>query len=155
MGLSAGESERPWLSRRFTPKFGECPKYIQARGNASTGASSAGASSAGVDGRGADAGCCRGMVTTADTLFIATASGDMDNGASSGVLTCHTGATSQVLRVDSDGLTMPTLLVTVFSTLGNIMINPRAGLLSSISARGPATCCGYVEIIWDGRSCER
>ena len=111
--------------------FGNCPKYIQARepvylpdrqvrqpvmhSNTELDVSA------------------RRMIKEADTLFIATAfSGDASTvGAAGGVDVSHRGGKPGFVRVDADGtLTMPDFLGNYFfNTLGNVTVNPRAGLL--------------------------
>jgi uncharacterized protein len=134
--------------------FGNCPKYIQARepvyllGKTITPVSHSGTE--------LDAVACR-MIEAADTLFIATAySGDAENaggvGAAGGVDVSHRGGTPGFVRLDADGtLTMPDFLGNYFfNTLGNIAVNPRAGLLFIDFDNGDLLYLAVkAEIVWD------
>jgi hypothetical protein len=91
----------------------------------------------------------------ADTLFIATAyAGDGEQaGRASGVDVSHRGGKPGFVRVDADGtLTMPDFFGNFFfNTLGNIAVNPRAGLLFADFDNGDLLYLAVTaEIIWDG-----
>ncbi|MBC7719704.1 MAG: pyridoxamine 5'-phosphate oxidase family protein [Chitinophagaceae bacterium] len=133
--------------------FGNCPKYIQARepvylpGRKSTPPVLH-------DSTQLDA-AARRVVEAADTLFIATAfAGDASTaGAASGVDVSHRGGKPGFVRVDADGtLTMPDFLGNYFfNTLGNLVVNPRAGLLFVDFDNGDLLYLAVeTEIIWDG-----
>ena len=97
----------------------------------------------------------RRMVEAADTLFIATAySGDASTvGAAGGVDVSHRGGKPGFVRVDADGtLTMPDFLGNYFfNTLGNLAVNPRAGLLFMDFENGDLLYLAVeADIIWDG-----
>lgn len=131
--------------------FGNCPKYIQAR--EPTLQLTPTRSAAMVDAPTLDA-AAQHIVATADTLFLATASCDADDGASSqGADVSHRGGKPGFLRVDGDDtLTMPDFAGNLFfNTLGNIMLNPRAGLLFIDFRTGDLLYVAVTsEIIWDG-----
>ena len=133
--------------------FGNCPKYIQARqpvyvsGHQLLNARMD--ESTGLD----DA--ARRMVEAADTVFIATAyAGDAAQaGRAAGVDVSHRGGKPGFVRVDAGGvLTMPDFSGNFFfNTLGNIAVNPRAGLLFIDFANGDLLYLAVTaEIIWDG-----
>ena len=109
--------------------FGNCPKYIQARQ---------------VEYRAIESSCTvhsttalnestRQIIARADTLFIATAHPGAHHGTarSYGVDVSHRGGKPGFVRADGDAtLTLPDFAGNrFFNTLGNIMLNPRAGLL--------------------------
>lgn len=109
--------------------FGNCPKYIQARqasyrdvecDNAVHVATTLDEAA-------------RKIITAADTLFIATAHPNSDQGGenSHGVDVSHRGGKPGFVRVDEDNtLTIPDFSGNhFFNTLGNIKLNPLAGLL--------------------------
>jgi hypothetical protein len=95
------------------------------------------------------------MIVAADTLFIATAyAGDSDQaGAAGGVDVSHRGGKPGFVRVDADGtLSMPDFVGnSFFNTLGNIAVNPRAGLLFIDFDSGDLLYLAVTaEIVWDG-----
>jgi predicted pyridoxine 5'-phosphate oxidase superfamily flavin-nucleotide-binding protein len=134
--------------------FGNCPKYIQAREPVYVDrpASSAGPvlhESAQLS----DA--ARRMIEQADTLFIATAyAGDgEDAGRAGGVDVSHRGGKPGFVRVEADGtLTVPDFVGNYFfNTLGNLVVNPRAGLLFVDFDNGDLLYVAVTAgIIWDG-----
>lgn len=107
--------------------FGNCPQYIQLRDPMDKPALPADR-----DGRevfaGLDAGA-RQAVAAADTFFVASYV-DVEGGARQ-VDVSHRGGKPGFVRVDADGgLTIPDFSGNrFFNTLGNIIINPRAGLV--------------------------
>ena len=114
--------------------FGNCPKYIQARQAEYVD----GASTGTVDSDTTLNERTRHMITRADTLFIATAHPGAGQGATRsqgvnahGVDVSHRGGKPGFVRADSDSmLTVPDFAGNrFFNTLGNIHLNPRAGLL--------------------------
>jgi uncharacterized protein len=133
--------------------FGNCPKYIQAREPlympGRQPVQSVMHDSTELD----DA--ARRMLKAADTLFIATAySGDATAvGAAGGVDVSHRGGKPGFVRVDTNGtLTMPDFLGNYFfNTLGNLAVNPRAGLLFVDFDNGDLLYLAVeADIIWDG-----
>jgi predicted pyridoxine 5'-phosphate oxidase superfamily flavin-nucleotide-binding protein len=133
--------------------FGNCPKYIQAREPVYV-PRQASAQAVVHQGLMLDA-AARRMIEAADTLFIATAySGDASvAGDAGGVDVSHRGGKSGFVRVDGDGtLTMPDFLGNYFfNTLGNLTVNPRAGLLFIDFDNGDLLYLAVkAEIVWDG-----
>jgi len=134
---------------RVSQSFGNCPKYIQAR------------TPVYVDGlpgqalhRGAalDAAAAR-RVRNADTFFIATAYPDAGGGRAHGVDVSHRGGKRGFVRVDADRtLTVPDFVGNnFFNTLGNLQVNPRAGLLFIDFENGDLLYLAVdAQIIWDG-----
>ncbi len=134
--------------------FGNCPKYIQAREPVLLPLPPRPGTV--VDSTTLDA-AARRLVASADTLFIATASAGPDRGeANQGVDVSHRGGKPGFVRVDSDDrgdtLTMPDFAGNLFfNTLGNIAVNPRAGLLFIDFSNGDLLYVAVAaEIIWDG-----
>jgi predicted pyridoxine 5'-phosphate oxidase superfamily flavin-nucleotide-binding protein len=127
--------------------FGNCPQYIQARAPRFAAASDAPRllrETAALSPRAA------AMLAGTDTLFIAT-SADGE-----GVDVSHRGGRPGFLRVEEiDGVTQLTLPDfrgnKFFNTLGNIALNPRAGLLAMDYATGDVLqLTARAEIVWDG-----
>lgn len=131
--------------------FGNCPKYIQAREPAFVAQASV--AQAAQRARGLDA-AARRIVETADTFFIATAhpaAGDAL--ASHGVDVSHRGGRPGFVRVtDGNRLTVPDFVGnSFFNTLGNIEVNPRAGLLFVDFETGDLLHVTVrAEVLWDG-----
>ena len=156
------------FSLRVVQSFGNCPKYIQARkpifaSDTSNGQARQVHRAIGLD------GAMRRLVGAADTLFIATsAAADsksesdgrttfVDDGdacvGQDGVDVSHRGGKPGLVRIDDDStLTMPDFVGNFFfNTLGNLVVNPRAGLLFIDFANGDLLYLAVdVEIIWDG-----
>ncbi len=109
--------------------FGNCPKYIQARRVEYRAIESTGT----VHSATALNEATRKIIARADTLFIASAHPGAHHGTarSHGVDVSHRGGKPGFVRAEGDDtLTFPDFAGNrFFNTLGNIMLNPRAGLL--------------------------
>jgi len=132
--------------------FGNCPQYIQAR-NFEVLSS--------VDGIGEarpsrqlhsfDEGA-REIISKADNFYIATHLSDESDDVSHGADVSHRGGKPGFVRIDDDKtLTFPDFSGNYhFNTLGNILLNPRAGLLFIDFEKGDLLCLTCTaEIIWD------
>lgn len=132
--------------------FGNCPKFIQAR-RVEFGARLESLGDAGVlhelerlDEK------AKAIITAADHFFIATHYSDDDNDTVQGTDVSHRGGKPGFVRIDDDTtLTFPDFSGNYhFNTLGNILLNPRAGLLFIDFANGDLlwlTCTARV--IWE------
>jgi predicted pyridoxine 5'-phosphate oxidase superfamily flavin-nucleotide-binding protein len=131
--------------------FGNCPKYIQAREPVFVRDARDAAPAHRMDVLDAAA---RRMVEKADTFFIATAHPAAgDEAASHGVDVSHRGGRPGFVRVSGDGtLTVPDFVGnSFFNTLGNITVNPRAGLLVIDFETGDLLQLAVTaEVVWDG-----
>jgi len=145
------------FSVNITQSFGNCPQYIQARK---------------IDARVAEHGNSenlsetvtkarrlsqsdKALVNQADTFFIASASGDLGADERHGVDMSHRGGAPGFVKILENG----SLLVPDFSgnnhynTLGNITVNPVAGLLFADFETGDILqMTGEAEIIWPPES---
>jgi uncharacterized protein len=117
--------------------YGNCPQYIQLRGyewtrDPKTPSTVAPQVLAGLDAR------AREMIATADTFFVASYV-DLDNGRRQ-VDVSHRGGRPGFVRIntdENDTLTIPDFAGNqFFNTLGNFMVNPRAGLVFVDFERG-------------------
>lgn len=122
--------------------FGNCPKYIRTREAFyfDEGAPGAPQPLAALD----DA--ARAIIASADTLFIASAHAD-------GVDVSHRGGEPGFVSVGSgDVLTLPDYAGNFFfNTLGNLLLEPRAGLLFIDFDSGDLLhVSARAEIVWDG-----
>ncbi|MES2398904.1 MAG: pyridoxamine 5'-phosphate oxidase family protein [Pseudomonadota bacterium] len=132
--------------------FGNCPKYIQAREPVDL--EPAQTTPVVHECKQPDVAAHR-LIEKADTVFIATAyAGSRDGvGQAGGVDVSHRGGKPGFVRVDDDGyLTMPDFIGNFFfNTLGNIAVNPRAGLLFIDFDSGDLLYLAVsAEIVWHG-----
>lgn len=136
--------------------FGNCPQYIQAREAHYVERERepiAVERSNSIDTR------ARDIITRADTFFIASAHPDAANhiARSEGVDVSHRGGKPGFVRVDADGtLTLPDFSGNFFfNTLGNLAINPRAGLLfADFASCDLLHVAATAEIVWEGPQVE-
>jgi predicted pyridoxine 5'-phosphate oxidase superfamily flavin-nucleotide-binding protein len=139
--------------------FGNCPKYIQAR-EPFLAADPATAAPRAIHAEGAALSArAAAMVTAADTFFIATAAaraGQPGAAASEGVDVSHRGGRPGFVRVSDEGgatvLTSPDFIGNfMFNTLGNLAVDPRAGILVIDFASGDLlSLTGAATVVWDG-----
>lgn len=131
--------------------FGNCPKYIQAREPVFVERAPAAAAPHWTDRLDAAA---RRLIGQADTFFIATAHPSAGRGgAAQGVDVSHRGGRPGFVQVSGEGtLTAPDFVGNAFfNTLGNIAVNPRAGLLFIDFERGDLLQLAVrAEVLWDG-----
>lgn len=126
--------------------FGNCPQYIQAREVVGAVAVSGGVERL----SGLDA-AARGLIGRADTLFVASGSGVM-GGTAGGLDMSHRGGLPGFVDVEGDVLTIPDFRGNrYFNTLGNLLLNPRAGLLFLDFESGDLVQVqGVAELDWAG-----
>lgn len=133
---------------RVTQSFGNCPKYIQTR-EASSVSAQPGLVTRAPSLSAAD----RHLIGQADTLFIASSSGGQ-GGAAGGTDVSHRGGKPGFVRIDDDDrtLTIPDFLGNwLFNTIGNLVLDPRAGLVFVDWNTGDLLhLAGEAEIMWDG-----
>lgn len=133
--------------------FGNCPKYIQAREPVYLPGRLA-AQAVVHEGAQLD-DAARRMIAAADTLFIATAYAGQGGaaGAAHGADVSHRGGKPGFVRLDAgEMLTMPDFPGNFFfNTLGNIAVNPRAGLLFIDFDSGDLLYLAVTaEVVWEG-----
>lgn len=129
--------------------FGNCPRYIQNRHFAFTRdpAIQSGGRASISDGLGDEA---RRIIAAADTFFVASFIDD-ENGERQ-IDASHRGGRAGFVRIDGDGgLTVPDFNGNLFfNTLGNFIVNPKAGLLFVDHDSGSLLqMTGDVEVILD------
>lgn len=145
---------------RIEQSFGNCPKYIQARMPTEVGSGDATGYRDVPAQRVHQARTLdpemRRIIRKADTFFIASAHPEahIAGAATHGVDVSHRGGNPGFVRLDdaSDRLTVPDYVGNFFfNTLGNLLLNPRAGLLFIDFDSGDLLYLAVeVEIIWDG-----
>ncbi|MCW0098748.1 pyridoxamine 5'-phosphate oxidase family protein, partial [Burkholderia pseudomallei] len=124
--------------------FGNCTKYIQSRTPTPAPPQRRAARLDADD---------RALLARADTFFIATANTSDAAGGARGVDVSHRGGPPGFVRVDDDRtLTTPDYSGNnFFNTIGNLLRDPRAGLLFVDFARGDLLyVAADAEIVWDG-----
>ncbi|CAN7281118.1 pyridoxamine 5'-phosphate oxidase family protein [Rhizobium sp. LjRoot30] len=129
--------------------FGNCPRYIQNRHFAFVRDPAIPSSSTPVVSDRLDDEARR-IVGAADTLFVASYIDGAEKGRQ--VDASHRGGKPGFVRIDADGgLTVPDFNGNLFfNTLGNFMVNPRAGLLFvDHETGGMLQMTGTVEVILD------
>ena len=145
-----------WSSERgfelgVEQSFGNCQQYIQSRQRGApiaTGPSEAGGALVSARGNALLAAC--------DTAFLASASAHPEHGGREGVDVSHRGGLPGFIHVDTlhdrTRLTLPDFRGNfMFNTLGNIEVNPRAGLLACDFENGDLlSLSGAARVIWDG-----
>lgn len=90
-----------------------------------------------------------------DTAFLATASARAERGGREGVDVSHRGGSPGFMRPDPGGTRTRLLLPdypgnNMFNSLGNIEVNPRAGILATDFSSGDLlTLTGAARVLWD------
>ncbi|WP_422369608.1 pyridoxamine 5'-phosphate oxidase family protein [Pelagibius sp.] len=133
--------------------FGNCPQYIQAR---EVDWQAAEPAAARVERRSRFSADDRRLIARADTLFIATASGAVE-GAARGADVSHRGGKPGFVRIEGDdSFVLPDYSGNYhFNTVGNILVNPKAGFLFLDFERGRLLyLTGAAEIVWEGEAVE-
>ncbi|GLS29442.1 hypothetical protein SAMN04488498_11237 [Mesorhizobium albiziae] len=140
-GMDAGG-----LTVSVRQSFGNCPQYIQGRvAHAGKAAPAEAEPLAGLDDE------ARAMIARADTFFVASRSRPQ-NGEAGGPDISHRGGRPGFVSVDGDTLTVPDFRGNrYFNTLGNLLGEPRAGLLFVDFEHGDLLQLqGVTEIDWSG-----
>lgn len=136
---------------RVEESFGNCPKYIQRRTPRIVAGD--GAREAWRFQPGGLSEWARGLIGCADTLFVASYA-DPEHGAPKRrVDVSHRGGNPGFVHVAEDGtLTVPDLVGNfLFNTLGNLLANPRAGVVVPDFGTGDVLfLSGATQIVWDG-----
>lgn len=128
--------------------FGNCPQYIQTRALDPAPRLPSTPPDAEPDTRFSETD--RALIASADTFFVASATPARAS-AREGVDVSHRGGRPGFVRIDGKTLTIPDYTGNFhFNTLGNFLINPRAGLAFVDFATGDMLLMtGRVEILWD------
>ena len=132
--------------------FGNCPQYIQAREPASVPPQNRPDPPEKLD---ALDGPAMDLIGRADTFFVATRADPAgDDPATAGLDASHRGGRPGFVRVEAD---RRTLLIPDFSgnlhfnTLGNLLLDPHAGLLFPDFVTGELLLLtGEADVVWDG-----
>ncbi len=131
--------------------FGNCPQYIQTR--APKAADDAPPSAPQAVTRRVLVDADRASIAAADTFFIATHFSENRGRPVEGADVSHRGGKPGFVRMDDEAtLTWPDFAGNShFNTLGNLLLNPKAGLLFvDFTSGGLLYMTGVAETIWDG-----
>jgi len=141
--------DRGVLALSVEQSFGNCPQYIQSRTPVPVEPAARAASvtcATGLD----DAD--RALLSHADTFFIATGATAESAAAARGLDVSHRGGPPGFVRVDGPHqLTVPDYSGNhFFNTIGNLLVEPRAGLLFIDFASGDLLyVAARAEVLWD------
>lgn len=131
--------------------FGNCPQYIQQRDAhfVREPGPQQGLRQQRLDGLDEAA---RELIRGADTCFVASYIDADDDPARRSVDVSHRGGQAGFVRVEGDCLSIPDFAGNLhFNTLGNLLLNPRAGLLFIDFSNGDLLqLSGHSEIVFDG-----
>jgi uncharacterized protein len=132
--------------------YGNCPQYIQSRELSYVDRPNDAETQHGVrsDRLSADD---QTLIGGADTFFIASANPRKEDGSSYGADVSHRGGRPGFIRIDGNRtLTVPDFIGNFFfNTLGNLQVNPRAGLLFPDFSSGDVLMLrSRATVIWDG-----
>jgi predicted pyridoxine 5'-phosphate oxidase superfamily flavin-nucleotide-binding protein len=149
----------PRIAVRVAQSFGNCPQYIQARTPAFLAEPESMQAPRPIHAEGPRLSpAAAALILRADTFFIATATpaARESDAPAEGVDVSHRGGNPGFVRVGDEGgatlLTVPDFSGnSSFNTLGNIALEPRAGLLFVDFASGDLlSLTGAAEVVWDG-----
>lgn len=130
--------------------FGNCSKYIQTREQFSFAQRTSGAPA--ITGGSTLPDAARTLVCQADTFFIASAA-DAGRGVPHGADVSHRGGRPRFVGIDAQGaMVWPDFQGNnFFNTIGNLIADPRAGLLFIDFAHGDLLqLSGRAEVVWNG-----
>lgn len=117
------------ISFEAVQSFGNCPQYIQMREMTYNRDPSA-PSTAKIENFAGLDDDARRVIAKADTFFVASSNPNEDIRGAGGVDVNHRGGMAGFVEVDGDTLTIPDYSGNfAFNTLGNLLVNPHAGLL--------------------------
>lgn len=148
------ESSQSGFSVSVDQSFGNCPQYIQARQmqwDSMPGKVPAQTHSVSMNQLDAKA---RSLIENSDTFFVSSYINSGDNPEKEGVDVSHRGGKPGFVKVDGNRLTVPDFSGNNhFNTLGNFLLNPKAGLLFVDFKSGDLLMLtGTVELLFDGDS---
>ena len=123
------EMDQQGFSLTVEHSFGNCPQYIQTR-QVCAPVSSSLARDPSIERKATLDDAARETIAAADTFFVASYVDVEGNPARRSVDVSHRGGKAGFVRIDGPVLTIPDFSGNRhFNTLGNLLINPRAGLL--------------------------
>ena len=152
MSATVSASDETGFSLAVTHAYGNCPKYIQVRAPEFIREPNAQAEPI-VPQAFTDLDDSRtSFIRQADTFFVSSYHLDeVDNPDANGVDVSHRGGEKGFVKVDGNTLTIPDYVGNnIFNTIGNFLLNPKAGLVFPDFTNGNLLMMtGTVEILWD------
>ena len=138
------------IAARVDQSFGNCPKYIQSRSMEFL-RDPAGQFSAPVEMLAALDDAARSLISASDTLYVASRAPRGENRDVDGVDVNHRGGTPGFVKVEGDTLTIPDYAGNnFFNSLGNMIVNPKAGLyFVDFDSGDSLQLTGATEILWE------
>ena len=140
-----------------TQAFGNCPKFIQTRSINFSDDKNSADNTANVEKSAVLDAEAQSLISTADTFFIATTFKDESPSQADGSDVSHRGGKPGFVKIENErSLLFPDFVGNNhFNTLGNIQLNPKAGLLFIDFSSGDLLyMTGHAEIIWEGPELE-
>lgn len=152
MNARIAETGQGSVTLKVDQAFGNCPRYIQTRAFEFVREPRTGGGDAAPETFESLDDEATAMISAADTFFVSSYIAARDDATIEGVDASHRGGRPGFVRVEGDTLTIPDYSGNnYFNTLGNIVLNPKAGLLFADFENGDLLMLtGTAEIIWDG-----
>ena len=151
MNAHIGAASARGFTLNVDQSFGNCPQYIQTRTVEFARDPKAAASSAVAEPFTSLDDTARDFIAAADTFFVSSFLEPKDRPEIEGVDVSHRGGRAGFVKVDGDTLTVPDYSGNhIFNTLGNFLLNPKAGLIFPDFATGDVLMLtGTVELLWE------
>jgi len=156
LNVTVGETSAVGFQLNVDQSFGNCPQYIQTRAldftrepeNAANRGSQIKFNQIMDD--------AKELIEASDTFFVSSFIEGDEKDRVAGVDMSHRGGRPGFVKVDGDTLTIPDYTGNFhFNTIGNFVVNPKAGLLFMDFETGDMLqLTGTVEMIWDGPELE-
>lgn len=139
------------ISLDVDQSFGNCPQYIQTRDIRFVRDPKALVDRAATDRFTALDDAARQFIAAADTFFVSSHAPRGDSPVKQGVDVSHRGGRAGFVKVEGNTLTIPDYSGNhFFNTLGNFLLNPKAGLIFPDFETGDLLMLtGRVEILWE------
>jgi len=141
-----------YIELQVDQSFGNCPQYIQRR-QWHTVKDQADVSVAKTEHFSSLPRYAKSLIEQADTFFVSSYAHTQDNPQIEGVDVSHRGGNPGFVKIDGNSLLIPDFSGNNhFNTLGNFLLNPKAGLLFVDFTTGDLLfLTGTVEILWQSQ----
>lgn len=156
LNATVNEVSKSGFQLSVDQSFGNCPQYIQTRNfefirePGTEGAEQKREDFSKLD---EDASV---LISAADTFFVASFADVGDDEAATGADMSHRGGRPGFVKIEGDTLIIPDYVGNFhFNTIGNFLLNPKAGLLFVDFEKGDMLqLTGTVEVLWDASGFE-
>lgn len=151
MNGRVGGTNSPGFTVEVDQSFGNCPQYIQTRTVEFVREPGTASDNPQIERFTAINDAARTMIEAADTFFVSSYVKAGDRPETEGVDVSHRGGRPGFVKVDGNTLTIPDYSGnSLFNTLGNFLVNPKAGLVFADFSTGDLLMLtGTVEILWE------